>query len=128
MRTISEKTRARAGGQKRVAARLKAELDIRQHQYEAWAAYVANLQSNRQRMERTGNPDAPFGALADRLAALTAMRRASSSSIRADVPNFPTIANRPGATAEHLAGRIIVPHPAMPGVPLTTPEIRYVVA
>jgi mono/diheme cytochrome c family protein len=31
--------------------------------------------------------------------------------IRADVPSFPTIAN-----AEHLTGRIIVPHPAMPGV------------
>ena len=41
-----------------------------------------------------------------------AIDRQASSSIRADVPSFSTIANRPGATAEHLAGRIIVPHPA----------------
>jgi cytochrome c len=57
-----------------------------------------------------------------------AIDRQASSSIRADVPSFSTIANRPGATAEHLAGRIIVPHPAMPGVPLTTAEIRDIVA
>ena len=57
-----------------------------------------------------------------------AIDRQASSSIRVDVPSFPTIANRPGATAEHLAGRIIVPHPAMPGVPLTIAEIRDIVA
>jgi cytochrome c len=51
----------------------------------------------------------------------------TSGPIRADVPSFPTIANRPGASAEHLAGRIIVPHPAMPGVPLTRAEIRDIV-
>jgi cytochrome c len=44
------------------------------------------------------------------------------------VPSFPSIANRPGASAEHLAGRIIVPHPAMPGVPLTRAEIQDIVA
>jgi hypothetical protein len=48
--------------------------------------------------------------------------------MRADVPSFPTIASRPGISAEHLAGRIIIPHPAMPGVPLTTAEIRDIVA
>ena len=52
----------------------------------------------------------------------------TSGPIRADVPSFPTIANRPGASAEHLAGRIIVPRPAMPGVPLTRAEIRDIVA
>jgi cytochrome c len=57
-----------------------------------------------------------------------AIDRETSGPIRADVPNFPTIANRPGANAEHLAGRIIVPHPAMPGVPLTRAEIRDIVA
>jgi hypothetical protein len=31
-------------------------------------------------------------------------------------------------TAERLAGAIIVPHPAMPGVQLTAAEIRDVVA
>ena len=44
------------------------------------------------------------------------------------MPSLPTIANRPGANAEHLAGRIIIPHPAMPGVPLTIAEIRDIVA
>jgi cytochrome c len=52
----------------------------------------------------------------------------TSGPIRTDVPSFPTIANRPGATAEHLAGRIVVPHPAMPGVSLTAEEIRDIVA
>jgi hypothetical protein len=45
-----------------------------------------------------------------------------------DVPSFPAIANRPGASAEHIAGRIIVPHPPMPGIPLTSAEIRDIVA
>jgi len=57
-----------------------------------------------------------------------AVDRQTSNSMRADVPSFPTIANRPGANAEHLAGRIIIPHPAMPGVPLTIAEIRDIVA
>jgi hypothetical protein len=52
----------------------------------------------------------------------------TSTPLRADVPSFPTIANRPGATAEQLAGRIIVPHPAMPSVSLTATEIRDIVA
>jgi cytochrome c len=47
---------------------------------------------------------------------------------RSDVPSFPAIAERPGVSAEQLAGRIIIPHPAMPGVPLTINEIRDLVA
>ena len=50
------------------------------------------------------------------------------SKMAIDVPSFPIIANREGVTAEHLAGRIIVPHPAMPGVSLTASEIRDIVA
>jgi cytochrome c len=53
--------------------------------------------------------------------------RQASGPMRADVPSFAAIANRPGSTAEQLAGRIIVPHPAMPGVPLTAAEIRDIV-
>ena len=53
--------------------------------------------------------------------------RQASGPMRADVPTFVAIANRPGSTAEQLAGRIIVPHPAMPGVPLTAAEIRDIV-
>ena len=52
----------------------------------------------------------------------------TSGPVRADVPSFPMISNRPGVTAEHLAGRIIIPHPAMPGIPLTSAEIRDIVA
>jgi cytochrome c len=52
----------------------------------------------------------------------------TSGTVRADVPSFPAIAGRTGVTAEYLAGRIIVPHPAMPGVPLTAAEIRDIVA
>jgi mono/diheme cytochrome c family protein len=54
--------------------------------------------------------------------------RVTSGPVRADVPSFPAIAERAGSTAEHLAGRIIVPHPAMPGVALTADEIRDIVA
>jgi mono/diheme cytochrome c family protein len=54
--------------------------------------------------------------------------RQPSGTVRADVPSFPSIAGRSGATAEVLAGRIIIPHPAMPGVPLTAAEIRDIVA
>jgi mono/diheme cytochrome c family protein len=53
--------------------------------------------------------------------------RQASGAMRADIPTFTAIANRPEATAEYLAGRIIVPHPAMPGVPLTAAEIRDIV-
>jgi hypothetical protein len=48
--------------------------------------------------------------------------------MRADVPSFVVIANRPWATKEYLAARIMLPHPAMPAVPLTEGEIRDVVA
>jgi hypothetical protein len=51
----------------------------------------------------------------------------SSGTVRADVPSFPAIAAR-NPTPERLAGAIIFPHPAMPGVQLTIPEIRDVVA
>jgi hypothetical protein len=48
--------------------------------------------------------------------------------VRADVPSFPAIAGRAGSTAEHLAGRIIVPHSAMPKIALTADDIRDIVA
>ena len=54
--------------------------------------------------------------------------RTTSGPVRADVPSFPAIAERAGSTAEYLAGKIIVPHPAMPGVALTADEIRDIVA
>ncbi len=52
----------------------------------------------------------------------------SAKSANPDVPSFTSIARRPGTTAERLAGRIIVPHPAMPNTQLTVAEIRDVVA
>ncbi|NJO32453.1 MAG: cytochrome c [Rhodospirillales bacterium] len=55
-------------------------------------------------------------------------RAGPGDTARVDVPSFSAIANRPGVTAEQLAGRIIVPHPAMPNVSLTVQEIRDVVA
>jgi cytochrome c len=53
--------------------------------------------------------------------------RQTSGPVRADIPGFPTIAAREGATAEYLAGRIIVPHPAMPNIALTADDIRDIV-
>lgn len=47
---------------------------------------------------------------------------------RPDVPSFPAIARTPNITPERLAGAILLPHPAMPGVPLTRDELRDVIA
>jgi mono/diheme cytochrome c family protein len=46
---------------------------------------------------------------------------------RADVPSFRAIAKSPRSTPERLAGSIRMPHPEMPGVPLTRAEIRAIV-
>lgn len=46
----------------------------------------------------------------------------------AGIPTFASIANRPDQTAELVAGAIIVPHPPMPSVPLSLPEIRDIVS
>ena len=51
-----------------------------------------------------------------------------AAPVSIDVLSFPSIANRPGVSAESLAGRIIVPHPAMPNVQLTVRELREVIA
>jgi mono/diheme cytochrome c family protein len=56
------------------------------------------------------------------------VKAAASGPVSTDVLSFPSIANRPGVTAEALAGRIIVPHPAMPGVQLTVRELRDIIA
>jgi mono/diheme cytochrome c family protein len=52
----------------------------------------------------------------------------STSAVLADVSSFAAIAARPNVNAEQLAGRIIIPHPEMPGVQLTTHEIRDIIA
>lgn len=46
----------------------------------------------------------------------------------ADVPSFPAIANRPGRSAAAIIGGMLEPHPAMPGLPLTTGETRDLAA
>lgn len=46
----------------------------------------------------------------------------------AGIPSFTAIANQPNQTGELVAGAIIVPHPPMPTVPLSLPEIRDIVA
>jgi len=46
----------------------------------------------------------------------------------ADVPSFPEIANRPGRTADHLVGAIMMPHPPMPDIALSTPTLKDLAA
>lgn len=46
----------------------------------------------------------------------------------ADVPSFPEIANRPGRTIQTIIGAMYYPHPEMPGIALTTKEVRDVAA
>ncbi len=43
-------------------------------------------------------------------------------------PELPAIARQQKATGEYLAGRIIIPHPAMPDIALDIAEIRDVIA
>ena len=52
----------------------------------------------------------------------------NAPSLRGDVPSFMTIARLQSTTPERLAGAIIMPHPAMPGVALTRAELRDVIA
>lgn len=53
---------------------------------------------------------------------------AAATTTNPDLLSFPAIAKRPGVTAEHLAGRIIIPHPAMPDTQLKVSEIRDIIA
>jgi mono/diheme cytochrome c family protein len=74
-------------------------------------------------------PDAPKGhELAARLCSVCHAVTPGSASGRPDVPSFAVIAKLPNLTPERLVGAIILPHPPMPGVPLTTAEIRDIVA
>jgi cytochrome c len=57
--------------------------------------------------------------------ALSADAKAAANS---DILSFPAIARQPKATGEYLAGRIIIPHPAMPDIALDIAEIRDVIA
>ena len=67
--------------------------------------------------------------LAARLCAQCHLVDGGSPNARlADVPSFAAIAARPGVSAEQLAGRISIPHPEMPGVQLTTRELRDIVS
>jgi mono/diheme cytochrome c family protein len=66
--------------------------------------------------------------LAERLCAICHSVTPGSTSGRPDVPSFAVIAKLPNLTPERLVGAIILPHPPMPGVALTTEEIRDVVA
>jgi mono/diheme cytochrome c family protein len=65
------------------------------------------------------------GALAARLCASchAVGSTGAGTTVAADVPSFLSIANKPGQSAEAIAGRIVVPHPPMPQIALTRDEI-----
>lgn len=52
----------------------------------------------------------------------------ASGVVKADVPSFTSIANRPDQTAEQIVGRIVIPHKPMPDLQLTRLEIADVAA
>ena len=67
-------------------------------------------------------------ALAERLCSnCHAVSPDSPNTLRGDIPSFMTIARMPNKTPERLAGAIILPHPAMPGVALTRTELRDII-
>lgn len=79
----------------------------------------------------TPKPDPEKGKeLAERVcvACHVVSETAAPATIAADVPSFKVIANKPGQSMEGLAGRIVIPHPAMPAIPLSREEIVNVVA
>lgn len=94
------------------------------------SAGAASAQTRAQLGAKAGVLDAAAGRqLAERLcASCHNVSAGASPTINADVPSFASIAGRPGASAEYLAGRIIIPHPAMPETQLTVAEIRNVIA
>ena len=52
------------------------------------------------------------------------IEKTSSGNTRADVPSFPSIANRPNQSVEALSGWLMAPHAPMPDPHLTRKEIR----
>ena len=76
-------------------------------------------------------PDAAHGhTLAQRLCSGCHAVESGGKSTggRADAPGFQAIAAMPNMTPERMAGIVILPHPAMPGVPLTRNELRDIIA
>ncbi len=43
-------------------------------------------------------------------------------------PSFPSIANKPGQTAERIIGALVAPHPPMPDMHLTNDEMQDIIA
>lgn len=76
-------------------------------------------------------PDAKAGqAVAKKLCTSCHMvgKQSATASVLADVPSFVAIANKPGQSAESIAGRIVVPHPPMPRIHLSRNEIADLAA
>lgn len=94
----------------------------------ALAVLTAPVQAQ-QAPGRPPQPDPARGqALAERLCSnCHEVGPGQSANAKVEPPSFRAIARRPGQTAEGLAGKIIVPHPEMPAVPVTLPEIRDLV-
>jgi len=94
-----------------------------------WAAAVLWLATGTcQAQSPPGNPQRGHELSARLCANCHAVARNAPGPVLGDVPGFPAIANRQNSTPEQIAGRIIIPHPAMPGVSLTAAEIKDIVA
>jgi cytochrome c len=77
------------------------------------------------------HPDAKTGkAIAEKLCVgcHIVSAAAAGAAMPSDVPPFATIANKPGQTAQAIAGAIVIPHPPMPQIQLTREEIGDIAA
>lgn len=89
-------------------------------------ASIAGLALSAGSLRAQVHPDAKTGKqIAEKLCVSCHIvsSEAAGTSMPADVPPFVAIANKPGQTAQAIAGAIVIPHPPMPQIELTREEI-----
>lgn len=95
------------------------------------AVLIAGLKLSAGSAQAQVHPDAKTGkAIAEKLCVGCHIVSAATTgaAMPTDVPPFAVIANKPGQTAQAIAGAIVVPHPPMPQIQLTREEIGDIAA
>ena len=75
-----------------------------------------------------GNPDDGLTVARKLCASCHLIGEPANAATPADVPSFPSIANRPNQSTERLTNWLVEPHTPMPNIHLTRKEIRDLAA